>query len=55
MKNYKEKEIKALNSKITKLNEAYAIKIRDAKRTKKIKKRNLNLLSISRAFSIIND
>ena len=55
MKNYKEKEIKALNAKIKKLNETYSIKIRDVKRNKKkFKKRDLNLLSLSRAFSIIN-
>ena len=55
VKKYKEKEIKALNGKIKKLNETYGIKIRNAKKSKKnLKKRDLNLLSISRAFSIIN-
>ena len=55
VKIYKEKKIKALNAKIKKLNETYAIKIRDAKRSKKkFKNRDLNLLSLSRAFSIIN-
>ena len=55
VKIYKEKEIKALNAKIKKLNETYSIKIRYAKRNKKkFKKRDLNLLSLSRAFSIIN-
>ena len=55
VKKYKEKEIKALNGKIKKLNKTYGIKIRSAKKIKKkFKKRDLNLLSISRAFSIIN-
>ena len=35
VKNYKEKEIKALKGKIKKLNESYGIKIRDAKKNKK--------------------
>jgi len=55
VKKYKEKEIKALNGKIKKLNETYGIKIRNAKKSKKnFKKRDLNLLLISRDFSIIN-
>ena len=35
MKKYKEKEIKALNGKIKKLNETYGIKIRNTKKSKK--------------------
>ena len=51
----REKEIEGLNGKIKKLNETYGIKIRNAKKSKKnYKKRDLNLLLISRSFSIIN-
>ena len=55
VKKYKEKEIKSLNGKIKKLNENYREKIRNSKKKKKkFKKRDLKLLSIGRALSIIN-